>query len=103
MALSRISASRLHTCGPLAETGRTIIELTRLSYILIAKTNLIVQMKIPTFKIKDNNDRSKAKTDNKQFVCKECKMSFQSKDSLALHKRKSRHFTGLVYFGKNDR
>jgi hypothetical protein len=34
-------------------------------------------------------------------VCKECKMTFQSKDSLALHKRKSRHYSGLVYFGKS--
>jgi protein-arginine kinase activator protein McsA len=70
-----------------------------LSHILIAKTDLLVQMKIPSFRIKNNN---KAKTD-KQFVCRECKMTFQSKDSLELHKRKSRHFTGLVYFGKNDR
>jgi hypothetical protein len=72
-----------------------------LRYILIAKTNLIVQMKIPTFRIKDNNDSSKAKTDNKHFVCRECKMTFQSKDSLALHKRKSRHYGGLIYFGKS--
>jgi hypothetical protein len=72
-----------------------------LRYILIAKTNLIVQMKIPSFRIKDNNDRSKAKTDNKHFVCRECKMAFQSKDSLVLHKRKSRHYGGLVYFGKS--
>jgi hypothetical protein len=80
--------------------GRAIVELTMLSYILIAKIDLVVQMKIPSFRIKDSNN--KAKTD-KQFVCRECKMTFQSKDSLELHKRKSRHFTGLVYFGKNDR
>jgi hypothetical protein len=77
---------------------RAIVELTMLSYILIAKTDLNYQMKIPSFRIRDND---KQKTD-KQFVCKECKMTFQSKDSLGLHKRKSRHFTGLVYFGKND-
>jgi hypothetical protein len=58
-------------------------------------------MKIPSFRIKANNDSSKAKTDNKHFVCRECKMTFQSKDSLALHKRKSRHYGGLVYFGKS--
>jgi transposase-like protein len=59
-------------------------------------------MKIPSFRIKNNNNNnSKAKTDNKQFVCKECKMTFQSKDSLAMHKRKSRHYSGLVYFGKS--
>jgi hypothetical protein len=80
--------------------GRAIVELTRLSYILIAKRNLKVQMKIPSFRIRDNNNNSKAKTDNNHFVCKECKMIFQSKDSLALHKRKSRHYSGLVYFGK---
>jgi transposase-like protein len=57
---------------------------------------MVVQMKIPSLRIKDNN---KAKT-NKQFVCRECKMTFQSKDSSELHKRKSRHFTGLVYFRK---
>jgi hypothetical protein len=73
-----------------------------LNYILIAKTDLILQMKIPSFRIKGNNNNNKAKTD-KQFMCRECKMTFQSKDSLELHKRKSRHFTGLVYFGKNDR
>jgi len=28
-------------------------------------------------------------------------MTFQSKDSLALHK-KSRHYTGFLYFGKSD-
>jgi hypothetical protein len=77
---------------------RAIVELTMLSYMLIAKTDLNYQMKIPSFRIRDND---KQKTD-KQFVCKECKMTFQSKDSLGLHKRKSRHFTGLVYFGKND-
>jgi protein-arginine kinase activator protein McsA len=75
-----------------------------LSHILISKRDLIVQMKIPSFRIKNNNDNnSKAKTDNKLFVCKECKMTFQSKDSLELHKRKSRHFTGFVYFGKDDK
>ena len=67
-------------------------------------------MKIPSFRIKDNNNNnknnknnSKAKTDNNNnhFMCKECKMTFQSKDSLALHKRKSRHYGGLVYFGKS--
>ena len=63
-------------------------------------------MKIPSFRIKDNNNNknknnSKAKTDKNHFVCKECKMTFQSKDSLALHKRKSRHYSGLVYFGKS--
>jgi len=58
-------------------------------------------MKIPSFRIKDNNNNSKAKTDNNHFVCKECKMTFQSKDSLALHKRKSRHYGGLIYFGKS--
>ena|SRR5688572_5927797 len=101
MALSRISASRLHAYGRLAKRGRARVELTMLSYILIAKTDLVLQMKIPSFRIKDNNN-NKAKTD-KQFMCRECKMTFQSKDSLELHKRKSRHFTGLVYFGKNDR
>ena len=64
-------------------------------------------MKIPSIRIKannnnnNNNSNSKAKTDKNHFVCKECKMTFQSKDSLALHKRKSRHYSGLVYFGKS--
>lgn len=84
---------------------RAIAELTMLSYVLIAKSNLTVKMKIPSFRIKGSNSvESKAKTDNKkQFVCKECKMTFQSKDSLELHKRKSRHYGGLVYFGKSER
>ncbi|MFL6425552.1 MAG: hypothetical protein ACJ71R_18445 [Nitrososphaeraceae archaeon] len=54
-------------------------------------------MRIPSFR-KDNAARSETK-----FVCKECKMAFNTKDSLELHKKKSRHFTGLVYFGKSDK
>jgi hypothetical protein len=30
-------------------------------------------------------------------------MTFHTKDSLELHKRKSRHFGGLVYFGKHEK
>jgi hypothetical protein len=30
-------------------------------------------------------------------------MVFNTKDSLELHKRKSRHFTGLIYFGKHEK
>jgi len=56
------------------------------------------QMKIHPFG-KDNNVAKAAP----KFVCKECKMVFQSKDSLELHKRKSRHFSGLIYFGKSDK
>jgi hypothetical protein len=54
-------------------------------------------MKIGSFR-KDNA----AKPDTK-FVCKVCKMVFNTKDSLELHKRKSRHFTGLIYFGKHEK
>jgi transposase-like protein len=80
-----------------------VYELTMLSYILIAKSNLTVKMKIPSFRIGGSSDNSEAKTDNKkQFVCKECKMTFQSKDTLALHKKKARHYGGLVYFGKGE-
>jgi uncharacterized C2H2 Zn-finger protein len=39
----------------------------------------------------------------KQFTCKECKMVFQSKESLERHKNKAKHFTGSIYFGKADR
>jgi hypothetical protein len=54
-------------------------------------------MKIPSFN-KHNAPEGDAK-----FICKECKMAFQSKASLELHKKKSRHSTGLIYFGKNDK
>jgi hypothetical protein len=54
-------------------------------------------MKIPSFR-KDNG----AKADT-QYICKECKMAFQSKDSLELHKRKSGHITGMIYFGKHEK
>jgi hypothetical protein len=54
-------------------------------------------MKIPSFR-----KGSEAKPDSK-FVCKECKMVFHTKGSLELHKRKSRHFTGLIYFGKHEK
>jgi hypothetical protein len=53
--------------------------------------------KIPSFG-KDNEARP-----DKKFVCKECKMIFPTKDSLELHKKKSRHFTGLIYFGKHEK
>jgi Zinc finger, C2H2 type len=54
-------------------------------------------MKIPSFK-RDNG--SKAVT---EFVCKECKMVFNTKDSLEQHKRKSQHSRGMIYFGKHDK
>ena len=54
-------------------------------------------MKIPSLK-KDNVAKG-----NTKFVCKECKMVFSTKESLQLHKNKSRHFTGLVYFGKHEK
>jgi hypothetical protein len=54
-------------------------------------------MRIPSLR-KDNA----AKADNK-FMCKECKMVFNKKESLELHKKKSRHFTGLIYFGKHEK
>lgn len=57
-------------------------------------------------KIRPFRKDSVAKPDNKpdtKFVCKECKMVFHTKDSLELHKRKSRHFSGLIYFGKQEK
>jgi hypothetical protein len=68
-----------------------------LSYLLKIKRLTVRQMKIPSLR-KDNA----ARRDNK-FVCKECKMAFNTKDSLELHKRKSRHSTGLIYFGKSEK
>lgn len=76
---------------------RILVELTKLSYVLKTKTQTIGQMKIRSFR-KDNVASS-----DRMFVCKECKMVFHTKDSLELHKRKSRHFTGLIYFGKHDK
>jgi hypothetical protein len=54
-------------------------------------------MKIHPFG-KDNN-AAKAAT---KFVCKECKMVFHTKDSLELHKRKSRHFCGIGHLDRKD-
>jgi hypothetical protein len=73
-------------------------ELTMLSYILKSKTYTVYKMKIPSLKKKDNVAKG-----NTKFVCKECKMVFSTKESLELHKKKSRHFTGLVYFGKHEK
>ena len=53
-------------------------------------------------KIRSFRKGGEAKPDSK-FVCKERKMVFHTKDSFELHKRKSRHFTGLIYFGKHDK
>jgi len=93
--------STAHIYPAVAPLDRTLVKLTMLSYALITNANLMVRMKIPSFKTKINNKVKK--TDDKQFVCKECKMTFQSKDSLELHKRKSRHFTGLIYFANEKR
>jgi hypothetical protein len=41
-------------------------------------------------------------TKEKQYSCKECKMTFPSKESLERHKNKSKHFQGWVYFGKGN-
>lgn len=57
-------------------------------------------MKIRSFRKGSGAKPDKADT---KFVCKECKMVFHTKDSLELHKRKSRHFTGLIYFGKQEK
>jgi hypothetical protein len=73
------------------------VELTMLSYVLKSKTYTVYKMKIPSLK-KDNVAKG-----NTKFVCKECKMVFSTKESLQLHKNKSRHFTGLVYFGKHEK
>jgi hypothetical protein len=54
-------------------------------------------MKIPSFR-KDNI----AKPDTK-LVYKKYKMTFRTIDSLELHKKKSWHFTGLIYFGKHEK
>jgi hypothetical protein len=56
------------------------------------------KLKVPSFRRNNNAEKGDTK-----FVCKECKMVFDTKDSLELHKRKSRHYTGLIYFGKNER
>ena len=55
-------------------------------------------MKIHPFR-KDNNT-AKAAT---KFVCKECKMAFHAKDSLELHKRKSRGTLAAWYTLENMR
>jgi hypothetical protein len=76
---------------------RAKVELTMLSYVLKSKSYTVYKMKIPSLK-KDNVAKG-----NTKFVCKECKMVFSTKESLELHKKKSRHFTGLVYFGKHEK
>lgn len=76
---------------------RTLLELTMVSYLFKIQELDMRQMKIRSFR-KDN-----AAKPNTKFVCKECKMVFNTKDSLELHKRKSRHFTGLIYFGKHKK
>ncbi|MEP0824214.1 MAG: hypothetical protein HRF40_01885 [Nitrososphaera sp.] len=43
-----------------------------------------------------------ADSNKKILKCKVCKMTFQSEESLERHKNKARHFTGSIYFGKQD-
>jgi hypothetical protein len=73
------------------------IELTMLRYVLNTKDIDVCKMRIPSLR-KDNAAKA-----NTKFVCKECKMVFSTKESLELHKKKSRHFTGLIYFGKHEK
>lgn len=49
-----------------------------------------------------DNKGNDAQLEGLKFTCKECKMMFQSKESLEIHKKKARHFTGSIYFGKQD-
>ena len=37
------------------------------------------------------------------FRCKECSMSFSSKEALDRHKKKARHYSGRIYFGSHDK
>ena len=74
-----------------------VVELTMLSYVLKTDRYKVCKMKIPSLR-KDNAAKAHTK-----FMCKECKMVFNTKESLELHKKKSRHFTGLVYFGKHEK
>ena len=80
-----------------AETWAKLRLINHVKLYFKRKEEFDIHMKISPFR-RDNG----AKADT-QFVCKECKMTFQSKDSLDLHKRKSGHFTGLIYFGKHDK
>ena len=79
-----------------AQAGE-VVELTMLSYVLKTAQYRLCKMKIPSLG-KDNAAKARTK-----FVCKECKMVFNTKESLELHKKKSRHFTGLIYFGKHEK
>ena len=37
------------------------------------------------------------------YACKECRLSFTTKESLERHKNKAGHASGWIYFGKNDK
>jgi hypothetical protein len=52
-------------------------------------------MRLPLRKERDESQQA--------YSCKECKLSFSSKESLERHKSKAGHSSGWIYFGKNDR
>ncbi len=70
--------------------------LTWLRHCIIFQTRNSWKMKLP-FQLKRTADSNK-----KILKCKVCKMTFQSEESLERHKNKARHFTGSIYFGKQD-
>ena len=51
-------------------------------------------------KIQFNKDK---KTKPNVISCKVCKMTFSTKESLEQHKKKARHYSGLIYMGKRDK
>ena len=54
----------------------------------------IALMKVP---LRRGND------DTQSYACKECRLSFTTKESLERHKNKAGHASGWIYFGKNDK
>jgi hypothetical protein len=53
-------------------------------------------MRMPSFLKKDSEQ------DKSTVRCNVCRMSFHSKESLEIHKKKANHFGGSIYFGKQD-
>jgi hypothetical protein len=50
-------------------------------------------------KIPFRNDRERSM---QVYSCKECKLTFPTKESLERHKSKAGHSSGWIYFGKNE-
>lgn len=61
-------------------------------------------MKFPFVKSSSKSNKSDDVVgQDANFMCKECTMTFRSRESLEKHKNKANHHGGRIYFGKGEK